>query len=174
MRATRELGGYLKPYWVWAVLAPLLMALEVAMDLMQPRLIQRIVDEGIARGDMGLVVETGLWMIGLAIVGLAGGVGCRVFAILAAQGFGTDLRGSLFQKVQRPSFGNLDRLETGKLITRLTSDVGQVQEVVAMLLRIVVRVPLLLVGSLIMAVLTSLQLSALFLVLMPVLLLALV
>ncbi|MDP9351400.1 MAG: ABC transporter ATP-binding protein, partial [Chloroflexota bacterium] len=165
MRATRRLATYLRPYWHWAVLAPLLMALEVAMDLMQPRLVQRIIDQGIARGDMGLVVTTTLWMVG--------GVGCGVFAIKAAQGFGADLRGTLFGKVQALSFGNLDRLETGKLITRLTNDVTQVQEVVGMLLRIMVRVPLLLVGSLIMAVLTSPQLSVLFVVLMPVVLLTL-
>ena len=152
MRATRKLGVFLKPYWLWAVLAPLLMALEVAMDLMQPRLIQRIIDQGIAQGDMGVVVETGAWMIGLALVGLAGGLGCGVCAILAAQGFRADLRGTLFRKVQALSFGNLDHLETGKLITRLTNDATQVQEVVAMLLRTMVRVPLLLIGSLIMAV----------------------
>jgi ATP-binding cassette subfamily B protein len=150
------------------------MALEVAMDLMQPRLIQRIVDQGIARGDMSTVVSTGLWMLGLALVGLAGGMGCTVFAILAGQGFGADLRGSLFRKVQALSFGNLDRLETGKLITRLTSDVTQVQEVVMILLRIMVRVPLLLVGSLLMAILTSPRLALLFVVLIPVVLLVVV
>jgi ATP-binding cassette subfamily B multidrug efflux pump len=174
VRATRKLARYLKPYWIWATLAPLLMALEVAMDLMQPRLIQRIVDQGIARDDMGIVVNTGVWMIGLSVVGLAGGLGCGVFAILAGQGFGADLRGSLFGKVQDLSFGNLDKLETGKLITRLTNDVTQVQEVVMMMLRIMVRVPLLLVGSLIMAVLTSPQLSLLFIPLIPIVVVALV
>ena len=174
MRATRRLGVFLRPYWVWATLAPLLMALEVAMDLMQPRLIQRIVDHGIARGDMGIVIETGAWMVGLALIGLAAGLGCGVCAIIAAQHFGADLRGTLFGKVQALSFGNLDHLETGKLITRLTNDATQVQEVVAMLLRIMVRVPLLLIGSLIMAILTSPELSLLFVVLMPIVLLALV
>ena len=168
MQATRRLGTFLKPYWQWAVLAPLLMALEVAMDLMQPRLIQRIVDDGIARGDMSLVVSTGLWMLGLAIVGLIGGVACAVYAIMAGQHFGADLRGTLFRKVQALSFGNLDHLDTGGLITRLTNDVTQVQEVVMMMLRIMVRVPLLLVGSLIMAILTSPLLALLFLVLIPV------
>ncbi|MDQ5850491.1 MAG: ABC transporter ATP-binding protein/permease [Chloroflexota bacterium] len=167
MRATRKLGIFLKPYWHWAVLAPLLMALEVAMDLMQPRLIQHIVDQGIARSDMAVVINTGLWMIGLALIGLGGGIGCGVFAIMAGQHFGADLRATLFRKVQALSFGNLDHLETGKLITRLTNDVTQVQEVVMMLLRIMVRVPLLLVGSLIMAILTSPQLALLFLVLIP-------
>ena len=168
MRATRKLAPFLGPYRVWVILAPLLMALEVAMDLLQPRLMQRIIDEGIARNDAGTVVRTGLLMVGVALIGLAGGMLCGVAAIRASQGFGADLRGTLFGKVQALSFGNLDRLETGSLITRLTTDVTQLVDVVAMLLRIMVRAPLLLVGSLAMAVLTSPRLALLFLVLMPV------
>ena len=174
MRATRKLSVFLAPYWRWAVLAPLLMALEVAMDLLQPRLLQRIVDGGVVAGDMGVVIDTGLWMAGVALIGLVGGVGCALFAVLAAQGFGADLRGTLFRKVQALSFGNLDRLETGALITRLTNDVTQVQEVVMMLLRVMVRVPLLLVGSLIMAVLTSPRLALIFLALIPIVLATLI
>src|SRR6185436_3919167 len=174
MRATRKLAIFLKPYWRWAVLAPLLMALEVTMDLLQPRLIERIVDQGVARSDMGVVISTGLWMVGVALVGLAGGVGCGVFTVLAAQSFGADLRGTLFRKVQSLSFGNLDRLETGGLITRLTNDVTQVTEAVMMLLRVMVRVPLLLIGSLILAVITSPQLALIFVVLIPVVLVALI
>ena len=173
MGAVRRLAAYLRPYWREAILAPLAMVLEVAMDLMQPRLIQRIVDEGIAQGNMALVVSTGAWMVGLAIVGLLAGMACAYYAVLAAQGFGADVRGALFRKVQSLSFGNLDRLETGALITRLTSDVTQAQEAVMMLLRVMVRVPMLLVGSLIMAVLTSPQLASLFLVLIPAISLAL-
>jgi ATP-binding cassette subfamily B protein len=174
MRAIRALAPFLKPYQHWAVLAPLLMVLEVAMDLTQPRLLQRIIDQGVAAGDMTVVVTTGLWMVAAALVGLAGGMGCAYYAVLAAQGFGADLRGALFRAVQALSFGNLDRLETGRLITRLTSDVTQVQEMVMMLLRVMVRVPLLLVGSLILAVLTSPQLALLFVVLIPVVLSALI
>ncbi|RYG53383.1 ABC transporter ATP-binding protein, partial [bacterium] len=91
-----------------------------------------------------------------------------VYATLAGQGFGTDLRHSVFNKVQRLSFGNLDKLESGSLITRLTNDISQVQEVVMMLLRVMVRVPLMLIGSLIMAVLTSPRLALLFLPLVPI------
>jgi len=173
MKSARELIRYLKPYWHWAVLAPLLMGLEVAMDLMQPRLIQRIVDQGIARLDMNVVVNTGLLMVGLALIGVVGGVGCTVFSVLASQGFGTDLRSILFRQVQSLSFGNLDRLETGQLITRLTNDVTQVQEVVSMMLRIMVRAPLMLIGSLIMAVLTSPRLALMLIVLGPLVLAAL-
>jgi ATP-binding cassette subfamily B multidrug efflux pump len=174
MKSSLKLARFLKPYRKWAILAPLLMILEVAMDLMQPRLVQRIVDEGIAQLDMAVVTNTGLLMVGLALVGAVGGLGCTVFATLAAQGFGADLRHTLFRKVQSFSFGNLDDLETGQLVTRLTNDVTQVQQVVAMLLRIMVRAPLMLVGSLLMAILTSPRLALLLLVLTPLVLVALI
>jgi len=174
MQASRRLAVFLKPFWRSAILAPLLMVLEVAMDLLQPRLVQRIVDSGIARSDVAVVVNTGLLMVAVAVIGMAGGMGCAIFAVFAAQGFGAKLRGTLFGKVQSLSFGNLDRLETGKLVTRLTSDVAQVQDVVMMLLRVMVRVPLLLVGSLIMAFLTSPRLALLFVILTPIVLFVIV
>jgi ATP-binding cassette, subfamily B, multidrug efflux pump len=121
-----------------------------------------------------VVTQTGLLMIGLALIGAVGGVGCTVFSMLASQGFGADLRSALFRKVQSLSFGNLDRLETGQLITRLTNDVTQVQEIVSMMLRIMVRAPLMLVGSLILAILTSPRLALLLVVLGPVALAVLV
>lgn len=172
MRATRRLASFLGPYKFWVVLAPILMAIEVAMDLMQPRLVQRIIDQGIANDDTGLVYGTGALMIGVALVGMIAGILCGVAAIRAAQGFGADLRGELFTKVQNLSFGNLDRLETGGLITRLTSDIVQLADVVSMMLRIMVRAPLLLVGSLVMATLTSPRLALLFFVLMPIILIS--
>jgi ATP-binding cassette subfamily B multidrug efflux pump len=167
MNATFKLAKYLRPYWRWAVLAPLLMLLEVSMDLMQPRMIQRIVDVGIAQYDLDIVIQTGLLMIGLALIGGAAGVGCTIFSVLASQGFGTDLRGALFRKVQSFSFGNLDELETGQIITRLTNDITQMQEIVSMMLRVMVRAPLMMIGSLVMAILTSPQLALLFLGLLP-------
>lgn len=144
------------------------------MDLMQPRLIQHIIDAGITPKNLTVVIHSGLWMVVCAIVGLGGGAGCTVFAVLAAQGCGADLRHTLFGKVQSLSFGNLDKLETGKLITRLTNDVNQIQEVVMIVLRIMVRAPLLMVGSLILAIITSPQLAWLFAVLIPVVVVALV
>ena len=119
---------------------------------------------------MPVVIQTGGLMIVLSLVGAVGGVGCTIFSVLASQGFGTDLRSALFRKIQSLSFGNLDRLETGQLITRLTNDVTQVQEMVAMMLRIMVRAPLLLIGSLIMAILTSPRLAVMLIVLMPLVL----
>jgi ATP-binding cassette subfamily B protein len=174
MNAGLKLGKFIKPYWRWVMIAPVLMTLEVAMDLMQPRMVERIVDEGIARLDLNLVLQTGLLMFGLAVIGALGGMSNGIFAELTVQAFGADLRETLFRKVQTFSFGNLDELETGQLITRLTNDVTQVQEALLMILRILVRAPLLLIGSLIMAILTSPQLAFLPLVLMPIELVAVV
>lgn len=174
MRATRKLASFLAPYWRWAILAPLLMVIEVTMDLQQPRMVQQIVDVGIARGDRAAVIGSGLLMVCFALIGLAGGMGCTVFAVLASQGFGADLRATLFRKVQALSFGNLDRLDSGKLIVRLTSDVIVVQDLMMMLLRVMIRAPLLLVGSLIMAVITSPRLAVLFIPLIPIVLIALI
>jgi ATP-binding cassette subfamily B protein len=168
MKSRVFLTKFLKPYWRWILLAPLLMTLEVAMDLMQPRLVARIVDVGIANSDLTIVIQTGLIMVGCAVLGAIGGMSNGVFAELTVQGFGADLREFLFRTVQKFSFGNLDRLETGHLITRLTNDVTQVQDAILMVLRMLVRAPLLLIGSLAMAILTSPQLAFIPLLLMPI------
>lgn len=174
MKPLRRLLFYLRPYWAEALIAPVLMVLEVAMDLTQPRLLQTIVDIGIARHDMVLVLRTGLFMVGVVLMGVFGGIGCGVFAVRSAQKMGTDLRGALFRKVQTLAFPDLDRLQTGHLVTVLTNDVVQVQELVMMVLRIMVRAPLTLVGSLILAVVTSPRLALLLLIMIPLLTLILV
>ena len=173
MQPLLRLFRFLRPYRHWAILAPLSMLGEVALDLMQPRLLQRVIDTGIARHDQAAVLHLCGLMVGFALLGILAGVACTIFAVLAGQGFGTDLRRGLFAKIQSLSFGNLDTLETGGLVTRLTNDVTQVQGVVMILLRILVRVPLLLVGSLIMGILTSPSLSILFVFLIPLVVIAL-
>lgn len=162
-----KLLSYVKPYWKTALLAPLLMALEVTMDLLQPRLVQRIIDVGIGEMKMDVVFTTGGLMIGAAFVGVVGGVGCSVFAIATSRNAGADLRGRLFEKIQQLSFGNLDEMESGNLITVLTSDVNIYQRAVAMGLRILVRGPLLMIGSLTMALITAPGLSWIILVALP-------
>ncbi|QPC84928.1 ABC transporter ATP-binding protein [Phototrophicus methaneseepsis] len=155
----RQLLRYLKPYWKSALIAPLLMILEVSMDLLQPRMMQRIIDEGIRLGDQSLVLETGALMIVFALLGAVGGIGCTIYAVRAAINTGTDLRSSVYRKISTLSFGNLDRLGTGQLVTRLTNDITQVQDVILISLRVLVRVPLIGIGSLMMAFLTSPQLA---------------
>ena len=167
MPQTRRLFSFLRAYRLWVILAPIMMAIEVGADLLQPRLVERIIDQGIAQNDTVVVRNTALLMLGVAVIGLIGGVLCGVFAIQASQGFGADLRGTLFRKVQSLSFANLDHLETGSLITRLTNDVTQLIDMIAMMLRIMIRAPLLLVGSLILATITSPRLALLFVVLIP-------
>lgn len=169
MKSLFKLISFLKPYWLPAVLAPLLMVLEVAMDLQQPRYQQILVDVGIAHHDQAFVLQTCLRMIGVAGLGVIGGVGCTIFSTIAALNFGTAIRDRLFTHIQRFSFGNLDRLQTGSLITRLTNDVDQVQEAALMFLRILVRAPLLTIGSLIMALLIAPRLTLLLLVISPLL-----
>ena len=137
---------------------------------MQPRLVQRIVDEGIARGDLDLVIETGLWMLGLAIGGVLFGIGNAWYGVWVAQRVETDVRSALFGKIQSLSFGNLDKLSTGHLITRLTNDVRQVGEVARLLLRILSRMPMAMVGGLVMAIVTSPRLGLMFIGLVPVIL----
>ena len=155
----RKILLYLQPYWKHALIAPLLMILEVAMDLMQPRMMQRIMDEGIRLGNQPLVLQTGAIMIVFALIGAVGGIGCTYFAVYASINFGADVRKSLYRKIQALSFGNLDKLGTGQLVTLLTNDVTQVQDAVLIVLRILVRAPLIAVGSLIMAFLVSPQLA---------------
>lgn len=165
----KKLLPFLKPYWAASILAPLLMLIEVFMDLLQPRLMASIVDEGIVKNDLIHIRETGILMIGVALIGLVGGAGCTIFSSIASQHFGKDLRIRLFEQIQSFSFRNLDERKTGSLITRLTNDVVQLQTFVQMILRSFVRTPLLLVGSLIMSILLSPNLTLVLLVSVPVL-----
>lgn len=164
----RRLLPYLRPYWKEALVAPFLMLVEVAMDLAQPRLMQHIVDVGLAQMNMDIVLRTGALMVSLAFVGMLGGIGNCVLGVRAGQFYGADLREALYRKIQSLSFGNLDSLGTGELVTRLTNDVTQIQEVVLLSLRILVRAPLMLVGSLVMMIITSPRLALLLLALAPI------
>ncbi len=174
MKSVRKLFKFLRPYRLWAILAPLFMVLEVAMDLSQPYMIERIVDDGVAKLNLPYVLQAGGLMIVLALIGAVGGIGCTVFAVWAGTGTAADIRAATFRKVQMLSFGNQDKLGTGQLITRLTNDVTQIQEAVMSMLRIMVRSPLLMIGSLIMAILTAPQLALIPLILMILVLAGLV
>jgi ATP-binding cassette subfamily B multidrug efflux pump len=168
-----KLRGYLKPYWKSALLAPLFMLLEVYMDLLQPKLMASIINDGVVKGNLQHIQQTGLFMIGIAIIGLVGGLGCTVYSSIASQCFGADLRTDLFQKVQSFSFRNLDQISSGSLITRLTNDVVQLQNMVQMTLRILIRSPFLALGSLIMAITISPRLAVILAVVLPILFLVL-
>lgn len=164
-----KLFSYLRPHWAAALLAPLLMLLEVAMDLLQPILMASIIDKGVMQNDLSHIQTIGLMMVCAAIIGLIGGVGCTVFSSIASQRFGADLRHDLFRKVQTLSFRNLDELSTGSLITRLTNDIVQIQTMIQMLLRVFVRSPFLAIGSIIMAIIISPKLAIILALAVPLL-----
>ncbi|NSW89178.1 MAG: ABC transporter ATP-binding protein [Firmicutes bacterium] len=168
----KKLVKYLKPYWKMAVLAPLLMMVEVLMELMQPKLMASIVDNGITNGDIPFILKTGLLMIAISIIGVGGGIGATYFSSKASQNFGADLRLDLFKKVQSFSFDALDKFRTASLVTRLTNDVVQVQNAVLFMLRMLVRAPLLCIGGIIMALTINIRLSIIILVTMPLLILS--
>jgi len=174
MKSLWKLFRYLKPYWASAAIAPILMALEVTMDLMQPYLMSRIVDDGIGKGDMNVIINTGLLMVGLAFLGACGGVFNGYFAIRASVSAATDLRHDLFRKVQTFSFGNIDTFKTGHLITRLTNDVTNYQNLLVTILRMLVRSPLLFIGSITLAYLTNPKLTLILVVALPILALPLI
>jgi len=163
----RKLIPFLKPYIIYVILAPLFMVVEVICDLAQPTLLARIVDEGVLKNNFSLILNTGILMIFIAFIGLIGGVGCTIFSSYVGQNFGRDLRNTLFKKIQNFSFYNIDKFRTSSLITRLTNDVTQLQNLVMMSLRIVVRAPLLFIGGIIMAISINKKLSLIILGAIP-------
>lgn len=145
---------YIKKYWWAAVLAPLFMIGEASMDLLQPRLMSKIVDEGVLGlsnngvGDLGLVIRLGLMMIFFVFIGGVCGIMSGIFANIAGQNFGNDVRKDLFSRIMSFSFSQTDEFSTGSLITRVTNDVTQVQNFVQMALRGFVRTFILFIGGL--------------------------
>lgn len=165
---TVKLTRYLKPYILPMLLAPLFMCLEVYMDLLQPDLMAKIIDVGIANGDMHYILQKLGSMLLVAFVGMIGGICCSIFSGYVALSFGTDLRSHLFKKVQSFSFANLDHFQTSSLITRMTNDVTQVQNMVNMSLAMMIRSPLLCIGSIILAIRMNLTLSTIIVVALPI------
>jgi len=149
-----KLTRYLKPYWIFCILSPLLMAGEVLIDLVQPTLMSEIVNESIsgkAFGDiMPKVIITGLIMLGLVAVGGLCGALSAFTASAASEGFGDDLRRDGFNKVMSLSLQQTDKFTTGSLVTRLTNDIVALRDLVMTVLRMLIRAPMFLVGGLIM------------------------
>jgi len=155
MNHIRKILQFVKPYWKLAVLALVLLTSLVFMDLAIPRLIQRIIDQGILQKDLGVVIQTSALMVGISILSAVIAVGNNIFSVRVGESTARDLREAIFVKIQNFSYGNLDHFTTGKLMVRLTSDASAVQRLVQISLRIGTRAPLLMVGSLILMFNTS-------------------
>jgi len=171
MRSILRLFRFLRPYRWQSIGALALMVGMVVADLLIPRLTQRIIDEGIAKGNVQAIWGTALVMLAAALVSAMFAIGNNFLSVRAAQGFAADVRSALVRKVQSFSFANLDELQTGKLITRSTSDVHMTQMIVMMALRILTRAPIWIVGAVVMLVLTSKQLSLMMAAFVPVIVL---
>ena len=165
----KRYSKYIKPY-LWAfILGPLAMIVEVIGEMMMPKLMASIIDIGVANRDYAYMIAKGGQMLLVAIMMLLGGVGGAYFGAKAAVSFTCDLRKDVFAKVQKMSFANLDTFSTGSLVTRLTNDTTQVQNLINMMLRMMLRAPGMLIGALIMAIVMNRRLAAILLVAIPVL-----
>lgn len=160
---------YIKPYLPAFICGPILMIVEVIGEVVLPKLMANIINNGAANRDVPYIIGTGFLMILVAILMMIGGVGAAYFGTRASVGFASDLRKDVFAKVQKFSFANLDKYNTGSLVTRLTNDITQVQNLINMSLRMMLRAPGMLIGALIMAFIMNRQLSLVILVVMPVL-----
>jgi ATP-binding cassette subfamily B protein len=150
MKQVFKLLPFVRPYWRKSLAALALLIAVVFMDLAIPRLVQRIIDQGIARQDMGVVLSTSLLMLSISLVSTIFAIGNNNLSIQVGEGVARDLREALFLDIQALSYGDLDRLQTGQLLVRLTSDASVFQRLVQVTLRIGTRAPLIMIGSLIL------------------------
>ena len=162
------------PYRLPIIIALSLMLIELTVELIQPLFIAKIIDDGIVQNDLQVVLAWGGGMMALAFIAFFSGVINSYFAAHAAQSFAFDLRKALFQQVQKFSMATFLRFPTAALITRLTSDVTLAQNVLFMSLRIMLRAPLLVVGSIVMAFVVNAKLALYLLIGVPILLVFLV
>ena len=163
-----KLIKYLKPYWLFALLTPLTMVVEVWADLMQPRLLETIINDGVAVSDMNVIWTIGAEMLLIAFIGGAAGISSAYFGSVASQSFGCDLRNDTYKKVMSLSLEQTDKFTTGSLVTRITNDITTVQNMVSMALRMFVRSPLTFIGGIIMALSISWKYAIVIAIALPV------
>jgi ATP-binding cassette, subfamily B, multidrug efflux pump len=167
MQHIKKLLHFVKPYWRRSLVALVFLVAVVLMDLSIPRLIERIIDKGVNAGNMQVVINTTIIMLVISVFQALFAIANNLFSVQVGEGVSRDLREALFLKIQSFSFGNLDHLNTGQLMVRLSSDTTAFQRMVQVSLRIGTRAPLLMIGSLILMFVTDAQLA---MMLLPVLL----
>ncbi|MDF2685696.1 MAG: transporter ATP-binding protein, partial [Clostridia bacterium] len=168
-----KLLRFLKNYKKEVLLGPAFKIVEAIFELIVPLVMAEIIDTGVKNKDIGYVFLMGGIMLLLGVVGLCSTLVCQKYASVASQGFGTDVRNALFKHIISFSNSEIDRFRTPSLITRMTNDINQMQVAVAMLIRLVIRAPFLVVGSIIMAMLLDLKLSLIFVAVTPLIALTL-
>ena len=166
----KNLSVYLKRYTAQGILAPLFKLLEVVFDLLVPLVVARMINLGVGNNDRGVLTQCFFILIGMALLGLACSVTAQFFAARASTGFAADLRQAVFDHIQRFSFTELDTLGADTMITRLTTDINQVQTGVNMGLRLLLRSPFVVFGALVMAFTINTKCALIFAAAIPVLL----
>lgn len=169
----RTLLSFVKPYRKAAAIALALMLAELAVELWSPMLMGRIINKGIVPREMDAVLRYGALMLGISLIGFASGITNSFYAAQVSQGVGADLRGSLFERLERASYADFGRFPAATLITRITSDVSQVQNIVFMSLRVMLRAPLMMIGGLTLALALEFRVSFALILVTPLLVLAL-
>ena len=160
---------YIKPYLIYFILGPIFMLTEVFGEIWIPRLMSFIINNGVANRDVAYIFKIGGVMLCACLVMVTGGIGGAYFAAKASVSFSADLRSDLFKKIQGFSFADLDEFSTGSLVTRLTNDLQQIQNMIAMSLRMALRAPGMLVGGFIMALGLNSELAMILLIVIPLL-----
>lgn len=170
----KKLWPCIRRYWVYTLLAPLAVILEVMLEVRIPIFMAQLVDEGIPSGDVNYILGKGAWMIFMAFLALFCGALSSKFASTASIGFGSELRKEIFNKIQEFSFSNMDKYSTPSLITRLTTDITNIQNSFMLIIRMLVRSPFMLVSATVMAMSFNKDLVVIFFLAIPVLAAALI
>lgn len=165
----KKLLVYLKDYKKESILGPLFKLLEASFELLVPLVVTKIIDVGIATGDVHYIVRMVLLMVGLALIGLICSITAQYFAAKAAVGFAAGLKSALFRHIQSLSYSEMDHLGTASLITRMTSDVNQLQSGVNLVLRLFLRSPFIVFGAMVMAFTIDVRSALVFAVAIPLL-----
>lgn len=168
----KKLAPYMKKYKTPLILGVLCAALEATFELLIPLVMAQIVDVGISTGDTGYTIKMGLLMVVMAAISLSFGIGLSKFSAIAGQGFGAEIRQAEYEKIQTYSFKNIEKFSTASLITRLTTDITMIQNSLTMGIKLLVRAPMMLIVACILSVTISSKLAMIFLVSMPVLIIA--
>ncbi len=170
----KNIAKYLKYYKLQVLLGPIFKLIEAILELSCPILVAKIIDIGIASGDAGYIIKYGLIVIALNIIGFAFAIGCQKCASIASVGIATKIREDMYTNINNLSHAELDKFGTSSLLTRLTNDVAQIENMVSIFIRVMIRCPCLLIGSIVLSMMINLKLSVVFLVVIPILTIVLI
>lgn len=163
-----QLLRYAKDYRKQIILGPVFKFLEAVFELILPLLMASLIDNGLKMNDRSVIIQMGIWMVVMSVVGLICAIICQYYASIASQGFGTELRNQLIKKINSFSHSELNHFGTDTLITRMTNDINQLQLALAMVIRLLIRAPFLSIGSVVMAFMIDWEIGLFFLAILPI------